>query len=119
MIPPTPSFVFAQISDVVAPGRSATIDGLGDPAFSGSLGSATITLIIAAAIGVLCVLWAVFVRKSDRSPGRGALVDGSGGGASGRRRRRRKDKRRSSNPTLAEVGGLPAIGSGDSSKPPL
>ena len=83
------------------------------------MGSATITLIIVAAVGLLCVLWAVFLRKSDRSPGRGAIVDGPKGGSSGRRRRRRKDKRRPRNPTRADVGGLPPIGSGDSSKPPL
>ncbi len=84
-----------------------------------SLGSATITLIIVGAIGVLCVIWAVFFRKSDRDPGRGALVEASPRGSDGRRRRRRKDKRRGRNPTRAEVGGLPPLGAGESSKPPL
>ena len=84
-----------------------------------SLGSATITLIIVGAIGVLCVIWALFFRKSDRDPGRGALVEASPRGSDGRRRRRRKDKRRGRNPTRSEVGGLPPMGAGDSSKPPL
>jgi hypothetical protein len=84
-----------------------------------SLGSATITLIIVVAIGVLCVIWAVFFRKSDRDPGRGALVEAAPRESDGRRRRRRKDKRRSRNPTRAEVGGLPPLGAGESSKPPL
>lgn len=116
---PFSSLTLAQASDIVAPGSSVTLDGLGGHSTWGSLSSATVTLIIVAAVGILCVLWAVFLRKSDRSPGRGALVDKSAGGSSGRRRRRRKDKRRPRNPTRADVGGLPPLGAGDSSKPPL
>ncbi len=95
-------------------GGNLSLDGVGS-----SMGSATITLIIVIAIGILCVIWAVFLRKSDRNPGRGALVEGSPRGSGGRRRRRRKDKRLPRNPTRAEVGGLPPLGAGESSKPPL
>ena len=119
MIFPSYSPIFAQVTDIVAPGRSVTLDGLNGPSFWGSLGSVTVTLIIVSTIGLLCVLWAIFLRKSDRKPKRGTLLEGAVETSSGRRRRRRKDKRRPSNPTRAQVGGLPPIGSGDSSKPPL
>ncbi len=104
--------LFAALPDLPASSAGQGLDGLGH-----TLGSATITLLLVLAIGALCVVWAVFFRKSDRDPGRGALVEKSSSSSSGRRRRRRKERRR--NPTRAEVGGLPPMGAGDSSKPPL
>lgn len=103
--------LLAALPDLPASSAGQGLDGLGH-----TLGSATITLLVVLAIGALCVVWAVFFRKSDRDPGRGALVE-KPSGSSGRRRRRRKERRR--NPTRAEVGGLPPMGAGDSSKPPL
>jgi hypothetical protein len=103
--------MFAALPDLPASSAGQGLDGLGH-----TLGSATITLLVALTIGALCVVWAVFFRKSDRDPGRGALVE-KAPSSSGRRRRRRKERRR--NPTRAEVGGLPPIGAGESSKPPL
>jgi hypothetical protein len=113
---PNLNLMFAALPDLPASsaGGGVAFDSVGRH----SLGSATITLIIVGAIGVLCVIWAVFFRKSDRDPGRGALVEASPRGSDGRRRRRRKD-RRGRNPTRAEVGGLPPLGAGDASKPPL
>jgi hypothetical protein len=64
----------------------------------------------------LCLIWAVFIRKPDTSRKRGALRDGpasSDAGRSGGRRRRRSSKERPRNPTLAETGGLPPRGAGD------
>jgi hypothetical protein len=64
----------------------------------------------------LCLIWAVFIRKPDTSRRRGALRDGSTSSESsksGGRRRRRSSKERPRNPTLAETGGLPPRGAGD------
>lgn len=67
------------------------------------------------------VLWAVFVRKSPKYRKKGVLVDGPvQTNAEGRRRRRRRHKdHRSRNPTRAETGGLPPVGSGGVNNPPL
>ncbi len=105
------NLMLAALPDLPASSAGQGLDGLGH-----TLGSATITLLVVLAIGAVCVIWAVFFRKSDRNPGRGALVEKTSS-SNGRRRRRRKERRR--NPTRAEVGGLPPIGAGDSSKTPL
>lgn len=104
--------MIAALPDLPAPSVGQGLDGL-----EHTTHSAAITLLVVLAIGALCVVWAVFLRKSDRKPGRGALVDRSSEASGGRRRRRRRERRR--NPTRAEVGGLPPKGAGDSSKPPL
>lgn len=89
--------------------------------------------VIAAVLALICILlvWAVFIRKPSGRRERGQLIESKhkkssssrsssssdSEGKSGRRRRRREKKRR--NPTLAETGGLPPLGAGDSGSPPL
>jgi hypothetical protein len=86
--------------------------------------------VIAAALGVvaLVLLWAVFIRKPNRRRERGQLLEKPVERSSGKedpsnhkssRRRRRREKHRPRNPTLAETGGLPPMGAGDSKAPPL
>jgi cytoskeletal protein RodZ len=80
-----------------------------------------ISAVIAATLLVLIgiVIWIVFFRKPARRRERNMLVEGevSRQSGSGRRRRRRRDSHRPTNPTLAQTGGLPPRGAGDS-KPP-
>lgn len=68
------------------------------------------------AVLALVVIWAVFVRRSPTARRRGALLEGEPPGgrhsSSGRRRRRRRRDHRPSNPTRAETGGMPPVGSG-------
>jgi hypothetical protein len=104
--------LFAALPDLPASSGGQGLDG-----WKHIFSSTMITVLLVLAIGALCVVWAVFFRKPDRDPGRGALLDKSSSSSSGRRRRPRNDRRR--NPTRAEVGGLPPMGAGDSSKPPL
>jgi hypothetical protein len=92
--------------------------------------SGTAPIIIAAGtIAALVVIWAIYLRKPARRRERGLLVespssskaggsDSETGERSGRRRkRRRRDGHRTRNPTVAETGGLPPVGSGDSNHP--
>jgi hypothetical protein len=74
------------------------------------------------------VVWAVFIRKPARRRDRGRVIattaapapdDDSSGSSSQRRRRRRRGRNRGRNPTLADTGGLPPIGSGDPKSPSL
>ena len=84
--------------------------------------------VIAAMLVLVCLLvgWAVFLRKPQGRRKRGRLIESKhkppvaedSGSKSGRRRRRR-EKKRPRNPTLAETGGLPPLGAGDSVSPPL
>jgi hypothetical protein len=114
MSPLSPGFLLAQLRELPASGAPASLDTA-----KHSLSSLTITVIVIGGLTALLILWAVFIRKSPKERQRGRLVDAPAGGSGGRRRRRRKDKQRGRNPTRAEVGGLPPIGSGDSANPPL
>jgi len=85
-----------------------------------ALGSTTIVIIVVLGLAALLVGWAVFLRKPARRRERGRLVEApSEESSSGGRRRRRRSRHRARNPTRAEVGGLPPLGAGDTSKPPL
>ena len=76
-------------------------------------------------VSVLAVLaWATLIRRPMRRKERGQLLDHSTGRGSGsapqrssRRRRRRRHGHRPMAPTLAETGGLPPRGAGESSQP--
>lgn len=82
-----------------------------DRAAQKALGGTSAIMVAVVLIFGLVLIWAVFIRKPERSSERGRLTDASAG-SSGRRRRRRQSRQR--NPTLAETGGLPPIGSGNS-----
>jgi hypothetical protein len=104
-----PRFLFA--ADPMPP-LPTTFDGTTRRAMDG-----TAPVLIAIAVVVISVaVWAAYFRKSDRDKDRGRISDKPSEG-SGRRRRRRTRKTQR-NPTLAETGGLPPIGSGDSKPPP-
>ena len=88
--------------------------------------------VVAAVLVLICILlaWALFFRKPQGRRERGRLIDAkpsshsasvgdSGSGSRSGRRRRRREKKRPRNPTLAETGGLPPIGAGDSGSSPL
>lgn len=72
----------------------------------------------------LLLVWAVYFRKPQGRRERGRLLEGKQGAhvsskgdsesKSGRRRRRRRERQRPRNSTLAETGGLPALGTGES-----
>ena len=73
-------------------------------------------------------MWAVFIRKPARRRERGRLLDKApepraraedAPAAKSGRRRRRREKHRPRNPTLSETGGLPPLGAGDTTPPPL
>lgn len=91
------------------------------------LGGAAPVVGVLAVLVFLLLLWAVFIRKPGGRRERGRLVEGRAKQAtsaddsatkSGRRHRRRREKKRPRNATLAETGGLPPLGAGDSKPPP-
>ncbi len=99
-----------------------------------ALGGMMPVLIAIFLIVAALVVWAVFIRKSPRRRERGRLVtskpkareekdkdedDEEDGDGSPRRRRRRRSRSRHRNPTLADTGGLPPLGAGDSKPPHL
>jgi len=97
-----------------------------------ALGGMMPVLIAIFVIVAALVVWAVFIRKSPRRRERGRIVaanpkasesedeDGDADGdGSHRRRRRRRSRSRHRNPTLADTGGLPPLGAGDSKPPHL
>ena len=97
---------------------------------SGSLhavgGIAPVVAAMAVLVSLLLV-WAVFFRKPQRRRERGRLIEPKAGakaltaresGAKSGRRRRRRERLRPRNSTLAETGGLPPLGTGDSKPPP-
>jgi len=85
-----------------------------DLGFKNSLNGAVPVIVAALAVLFAVVLWATFLRPSERRRQRGEILDKpsssrsrSESGSSGHRRRREKGRPR--NPTLAETGGLPPI----------
>jgi hypothetical protein len=77
-----------------------------------------IVLAATGVVGVLAILWAVFIRKRERNGSeryiytavrrtRNGGSDAAESQQPGKKRRRRRKRRR--NPTLAETGGLPPI----------
>ena len=100
----------------------STLDGTSRQVLGG------VVPVIAAVLVLICLLagWAIFLRRPQGRRERGQLVEPKhkaaashdAGSKSGRRRRRR-EKKRPRNPTLAETGGLPPLGAGDSGSPPL
>ena len=89
------------------------------------LGGAFPVIIAVGVILALLVLWAVFIRKPARRRDRSRVIkvqsapapEESEETSSHRRRRRRRGRNRQRNPTLADTGGLPPMGSGDSNPP--
>lgn len=86
---------------------------------------------VLAAAGVIVgafVLWALYFRKPARRRERGRIVDEppkeaddfeESSSSSRRRRRRSRSRNRQRNPSLADTGGLPPLGAGDTKNPPL
>lgn len=92
----------------------------------GVLGGVLPVLVAAGVIVAACVLWAVYLRKPARRRERGRIVDEpapegeeSERSSHRRRRRRSRSRNRQRNPTLADTGGLPPMGAGDTKNPPL
>lgn len=113
MIPTVHALLLAQATPEIP-------TSLGGPT-KHALGSTTIVIIVVLGLAALLVGWAVFLRKPARRRERGRLVEAppSENSSGGGRRRRRRSRHRARNPTRAEVGGLPPLGAGESSKPPL
>lgn len=94
----------------------------------GMLGGVLPVLVAASVIVGAFVLWAVYLRKPAGRRERGRILDkpakeadDSEGGSSSHRRRRRRSRSRNHqrNPSLADTGGLPPLGAGDTKNPPL
>lgn len=85
-----------------------------DLGFKQSLNGVVPVIIAALLVLFGFILWAAFVRRSDRRRIRGEIIEGPApsrsrshsGSGKGRRRRERGRPR---NPTLAETGGLPPL----------
>ncbi|HTH47725.1 MAG TPA: hypothetical protein VMB21_09465 [Candidatus Limnocylindria bacterium] len=119
------SLIAAAGTDIPLP---STLDGASRQVLGGTMP------VIGALLALVCLLlaWAVFLRKPQGRRERGRLIESkssshgshrsaSGGESTSKsgRRRRRREKKRPRNPTLAETGGLPPLGAGDSGSPPL
>ena len=117
--------IFAAIQPVLA----ATMDNLppkgGFESGAGQALSGAVPVVIGALVVLFSfIIWAAFIRRSDRRRERGEILttparDRSESSGSGRRRRRRREKGRPRNPTLAETGGLPPVRDPDAPPPPL
>jgi hypothetical protein len=105
----------AFITPVLAAATDELPKGGIDLGFKNSLNGAIPVIIAALLVLFAFVLWAAFLRRSERRRQRGEIIEGplpsrgsrSSGSGSGKRRRREKGRPR--NPTLAETGGLPPI----------
>jgi hypothetical protein len=84
------------------PKLPTSVDNLNTHAFSGL----TPVMLVVGAVLVLALIWAIFLRRSERDPRSRVLSEDAPSSGRRRRRHRRREHRRS-NPTLAETGGLP------------
>lgn len=117
--------IFTAISPLLA----ATLDNL--PLPTGGVGtgvsqalSGAVPVVIGALVVVFAlIIWASFLRPSDRRRERGEILDRPvperSGSSGSNRRRRRREKGRPRNPTLAETGGLPPLRDPNAPPPPL
>lgn len=103
----------AFITPVLAAATDELPKGGIDLGFKNSLNGAVPVIIAALVVLFAFVLWATFLRRSERRRQRGEIIEGPlpsrGSRSSGSGKRRRREKGRPRNPTLAETGGLPPI----------
>ncbi len=102
---------FIHMLAAVDPSLPALPTGL-DRATQKALGGTSAVVISVIFVIVLMLVWAVFIRKPQGTGERGTLTDASPKSSDGSGRRRRRKQSRHRNPTLAETGGLPPLGSG-------